>query len=91
MVRRGDTLYCVDRTEGHGWRLHEAVVTRVFGDQAVVAQDGVSLQLDEAVVARFYAPDPDEAWNNEAGRLLARLEELKAAYARARDRWGLGT
>jgi hypothetical protein len=85
-LRKGDVLYCVDRAEGHGWRLHEAVVTRVFGDQAMVAQDGVSLQLDAAVIALYYAPDPDEAWNNEAGKLVRRLEDLRTACAADRAR-----
>ena len=49
-VVAGETWYCVDRVGERGFALREATITRTFGSQVILAQDGISVQVEEAAL-----------------------------------------
>jgi hypothetical protein len=80
-VKVAQAWYCVDRCEPHGWRLQEAVVTHVMGHEAIVVQDGMSLQVDHSLLWTCYATTQVEAWRRAEQRMIERMDELRAARA----------
>lgn len=78
-VVAGETWYCVDRVGERGFALREATITRTFGSQVILAQDGISVQVDEAALRLRYAPTPRDAWVAAECRELAHLEAFWAA------------
>jgi hypothetical protein len=80
-VQVGQAWYLVDRVEGGEWILREGIVTRVVGDQAILAHNGVSLQLDVEMLDKCYALTREGAWRRAEQRLVQRMDELRAARA----------
>jgi hypothetical protein len=82
----GQIWYCVDRCEPHGWDLREAVVMRVIGREAIVDQQGFSLQVDQHLLWECYDRTPEEAWRRAEQRTVDKMDELRAARAAWQNR-----
>lgn len=78
-VAVGQTWYAVDRSEGHGVNLIEAVVTHVHGEEVVIALGGCSWPLDRDLLERLYVRTPEEAWRLAEARATTQLDEVRAA------------